>query len=283
MITKQAANVRYLCASLTLLALSHAAVGQAPPPADLSSEEVVARVAPSVAVVLTGAGAGRLSGVGSAVIVRSDGILLTAYHVIKDAREVQVRLKTGEIYDRVELVAVGRAPRRGRHSYSRGQPAYSGNRAARRGPAGRAGLCRFQSFRAHLECVRRSFECRAASGGGGGNPARLSRAAIHRAVSPGSSGGAVVDSKGRALGIVVFSKPGRPQFRRSIDAVFGLASGSEHTALPSGGDLQPQQPERPPSSASLAHENPATHSARRAPFSSALAPFGLPPPASKRS
>ncbi len=104
--TKQTPRVRYLCACLTLLALSHAAVGQAPPPADLSSEEVVARVAPSVAVVLTGAGAGRLSGVGSGVIVRSDGILLTAYHVIKDAREVQVRLKTGEIYDRVELVAV---------------------------------------------------------------------------------------------------------------------------------------------------------------------------------
>ena len=63
MTTKEAASVRYLCASLTLLALAHGAVGQTPPmPTELSSEEVIARVAPSVAVVLTGAGAGRLSG-----------------------------------------------------------------------------------------------------------------------------------------------------------------------------------------------------------------------------
>jgi S1-C subfamily serine protease len=104
---KKSASIRCLCASLILFALAYAALGQAPPlPTELSSEEVIARVAPSVAVVLTGAGAGRLSGVGSAIIVRSDGILLTAYHVIKDAREVQVRLKTGEIYDRVELIAV---------------------------------------------------------------------------------------------------------------------------------------------------------------------------------
>ena len=98
MTTKEAASVRFLCAALTLLVLAHGAMGQAPPlPTELSSEEVIARVAPSVAVVLTGAGAGRLSGVGSGVIVRSDGVVLTAYHVIKDAREVQMRLKTGEI------------------------------------------------------------------------------------------------------------------------------------------------------------------------------------------
>src|SRR5258708_14990606 len=66
MTTKEAASVRYLCASLTLLALAHGAVGQAPPlPTELSSEEVIARVAPSVAVVLTGAGAGPLGGVSS--------------------------------------------------------------------------------------------------------------------------------------------------------------------------------------------------------------------------
>jgi hypothetical protein len=75
--TKKTASVRYRCASLVLLALAHAAVGQAPPlPTELSSEEVIARVAPSVAVVLTGAGAGRLSGVGSAVIVGTGGSFL---------------------------------------------------------------------------------------------------------------------------------------------------------------------------------------------------------------
>ncbi|MDX6613722.1 MAG: serine protease Do [Blastocatellia bacterium] len=42
--------------------------------------------------------------VGSGVIVRSDGLLLTAYHIVKDARRLQVRLHNGETYDGVELV-----------------------------------------------------------------------------------------------------------------------------------------------------------------------------------
>lgn len=70
----------------------------------LAGEEVVARVSPSVVLILVGQGAGRLTSEGSGVIVRSDGILLTAYHLIKNAREVQVRLKNGEVYDKVELI-----------------------------------------------------------------------------------------------------------------------------------------------------------------------------------
>jgi S1-C subfamily serine protease len=259
MTMKKIAKFRYLCSTLILLALAHPATGQAPPlPADLSSEEVIARVAPSVAVILTGAGAGRLSGVGSGVIVRSDGVLLTAYHVIKDAREVQVRLKTGEIYDRVELVAVDErrdvaalripaanspalaiAPleeaRQGEHIYIVSNP---------------SGLT-WSASAGILSAVRPVEEVVPTQSG-------------HRVlqftapVSPGSSGGVVVDSKGRALGIVVFSKEGQAlNFAVPLETVIGLAGGSEHAPLPSGRDLQPPQPERPRSSASLARENPA--------------------------
>lgn len=258
MTTKEAVSVRYLCASLTLLALAHAAVSQAPPlPAELSSEEVIARVAPSVAVVLTGAGAGRLSGVGSGVIVRADGILLTAYHVIKDAREVQVRLKTGEIYDRVELVAVDerrdvaaiRIPAANLPALAvapleearLGEPVFVVSNPSGLTWSASAGV---------LSATRPVEEVLAKQSG-----YRVLQ--FTAPVSPGSSGGAIVDSKGRALGIVVFSKQGQAlNFGVPIDAVFGLASGSEHTPLPSGGDLQPRQPELPPSSASLARENP---------------------------
>ncbi|HVF49937.1 MAG TPA: serine protease [Pyrinomonadaceae bacterium] len=63
------------------------------------------RVAPAVATILTRDGAGRFEVVGSGVFVRGDGVLLTAYNIVKDAREIQVRLADGEIYDHAELVA----------------------------------------------------------------------------------------------------------------------------------------------------------------------------------
>jgi hypothetical protein len=76
-------------------------------------------------------------------------------------------------------------------------------------------------------------------------------------VSPGSSGGPVVDSKGRVLGMVVFSQKGQAlNFAVPMNAAIGLANGTEHIPLPSGADLQPLPPERAPSSASLARENP---------------------------
>jgi S1-C subfamily serine protease len=259
MTTKQISSVRYLCASLALVALPHTAASQAPPlPTELTSEEVVARVSPSVAVVLIGAGAGRLGGVGSGVIVRSDGILLTAYHVIKDAREVQVRLKTGEIYDHVELVAVDerrdvaaiRIPAANLPSL-----VVAPLDEARLGESifvvsNPSGLT-WSSSAGVLSAARPVEEVLTTQRG-----YRVLQ--FTAPVSPGSSGGAVVDSKGRALGIVVFSKQGQAlNFAVPLDSVFGLASGSEHTPLPSGVELRPQQPELPLSSASLAHEKPA--------------------------
>ena len=53
---------------------------------------------------MVSAGNGQLSGMGSRLVVRSDGIVLTANHVVKGC-EVQVRLKNRDVYDRVELVA----------------------------------------------------------------------------------------------------------------------------------------------------------------------------------
>ncbi|MFL6211213.1 MAG: S1C family serine protease [Pyrinomonadaceae bacterium] len=48
---------------------------------------------------------GQAQPVGSGLVVRGDGLILTAYHLVKGARGVQIRLRNGETFDRSELVA----------------------------------------------------------------------------------------------------------------------------------------------------------------------------------
>ena len=74
-------------------------------PTVLTGEQVVDIVSPSVVLVLVGEGGERASRQGSGVIVRPEGVLLTAYHVVKGARQVQVKLKNGEVFDKVDLIA----------------------------------------------------------------------------------------------------------------------------------------------------------------------------------
>jgi S1-C subfamily serine protease len=43
--------------------------------------------------------------VGSGLVARGDGVVVTALHLVKDARNIQVRLRNGETFDRAVLVA----------------------------------------------------------------------------------------------------------------------------------------------------------------------------------
>lgn len=72
----------------------------------LSPAEVAARADSSLAVVLAGKSANQPAVAGVAVAIRPNGVLLTAYHLLKDARAVQVRLNNGETFDRVQLLGV---------------------------------------------------------------------------------------------------------------------------------------------------------------------------------
>ena len=69
-----------------------------------AQDELSRRIAPTIATILTGDGAGRFQVVGSGVFVRSDGVLLTAYNLVRGAHELQVRLADGETYDKVEMI-----------------------------------------------------------------------------------------------------------------------------------------------------------------------------------
>ena len=74
-------------------------------PPQLSGDQVIEHASPAVVLILAGSGDGKVAAIGSGLIVRSDGILLTANHVVKGMKEVQIRLKNGEVYDRVEMIA----------------------------------------------------------------------------------------------------------------------------------------------------------------------------------
>src|SRR5947209_3165273 len=73
----------------------------------LAQDLVSKRVAPAIATisVRSSGNAGRFEVVGSGIMVRADGVLLTAYNLVQGAREIQVQLANGEIYDHAELVA----------------------------------------------------------------------------------------------------------------------------------------------------------------------------------
>lgn len=48
---------------------------------------------------------GQVQPVGAGLVMRGDGLIVTAYHLIKGARGVQIRLRNGETFDKAELVA----------------------------------------------------------------------------------------------------------------------------------------------------------------------------------
>src|SRR5258706_11433748 len=95
-----------IIAAVTLLvaaALSSANAQTAAPA--LSGDQVVERVSPSAVSILVCKGDGQVAGVAFGAIIRSDGVILTANHVVKGMREAQARLKSGEIYDQVGVMA----------------------------------------------------------------------------------------------------------------------------------------------------------------------------------
>ncbi|GEM_PF-560689 len=67
--------------------------------------EMAAEASVDSVVTILLAGDKQSHAVGSGVVVRSDGYILTAYHLVKDAREIQVRFRNGEIYDKAEIVS----------------------------------------------------------------------------------------------------------------------------------------------------------------------------------
>jgi hypothetical protein len=216
------------------------AIAQTTSPA-LSGDQVVERVSPSAVSILVGKGDGQVAGVASGVIIRSDGVILTANHVVRGMREVQVRVKSGETYDQVELIASDE-----RRDVAALRIAATGLPVLPIGNSGNAasGATVFVVSNAVglpwtassgiLSATRMADDVP-----GAGSGYRILQ--FTAPLAPGSSGGVLVDAEARVLGIVVgsLSVGQNINFAVPFDSIAGLANVSGGTRFDSGAHLQP--------------------------------------------
>ena len=233
-------SARMLAAAAFSIVTSATAIAQTTAPA-LSGDQVVERVSPSAVSILVGKGDGQVAGVASGVIVRSDGVILTANHVVKGMREVQVRLKSGEIYDQVELIASDerrdvaalRIPATGLPVLPIGNSANAASGATIFVVSNAVGLP-WTASSGILSATRMADDV---PGAGSGYKILQFTAPL----SPGSSGGVLVDSEARILGIVVgsLSVGQNVNFAVPFDSIAGLGNASGGMRFDSGARLQP--------------------------------------------
>jgi hypothetical protein len=66
--------------------------------------EMAKAMAPAVVFIGNVDAGGQVQSIGSGFVVDPDGLIVTNYHVIRGAHALQIKMKDGEIYDRVEVV-----------------------------------------------------------------------------------------------------------------------------------------------------------------------------------
>ncbi len=206
----------------------------------LMSDQIFEKALPSVALVLVGKSPSELAGAGSAIVVRSNGALLTAYHVIKDAKALQIRFKNGEIFDDVQLLGVDQ-----RRDVAALQIAAGALPALPIGSAGaakpgdavyvisHAGLLPWSASTGVVSAYRLADEVP-----GAGSGYRLLQ--FTASTSPGSSGGVVLDGGGHALALIVGTLEGGQNlnFAVPIENVLGLINSPIAQTYTSGAGLQ---------------------------------------------
>jgi len=225
---------------------------------NLPIEKIVEKTMPSVVLVLTGKGAGVLDKVGSGVVVRNDGIILTAYHVIKDATQVQVRLKNGEIYDKVDLLGYDErrdvaaikisATNLSTAVVNIEEPIIGGKVFVISNPRSLS----WTVADGLLSAVRMADEI--PNAGRGFRVLQFSAP-----VSAGSSGGLLTDERGLAIGLIVASMSAGQNlnFAIPLSSVGGLADSSKILqSFGKGNELELPQAVRPPTSVDIVNADP---------------------------
>jgi len=242
----------------------------------MSGEQIVERVSPSAVLILVGRGDGQTAAIGSGLIIRAEGVILTANHVVKGMSEVQVRLRNGEVYDQVELIASDeRRDTSALRIPAVGLPVLPIANAANV-PAGapifvvsNGGALPWTASSGILSALRMADEV---PGAGSGYRLLQSTAPL----APSSSGGVLVDMQGQALGIITGSITAgqNVSFAVPLDSVAGLATASGGTKFASGRRLQ--LPTATVASASGTPTRPAAAPPAASPD------LSLPPPAQRQ-
>jgi hypothetical protein len=222
------------------------------------TQAIFERAKAATVIVLAGEGAGRLHSIATGVLITKDGTILTAWHAVKGALEVQVRMAGGDVFDRVELlgyderrdvaalkISAGALPALTPGStanLAQGDPVYAVTNADGLTWSATAGI---------LSAIRPADEVP-----GAGTGFRLIQ--FTAPVAPGASGGALVDRTGALIGIIVSGKDSAA-FAIPIENVMGLPNLGNPRLLGSGAELQmPAQRAAavPQSSAAIAGANP---------------------------
>jgi hypothetical protein len=227
-------------------------------PAAPDAQAVLEHTKAAAVLVLTGDGAGRLHSIATGVVISKDGTILTAWHAIKGALAVQVRMANGDVFDRVELLGYDERRDVAALSISAGAlPALTPGSTASLAQGDRvyavtvAGGLTWSATEGIISAIRPAAEVP-----GAGTGFRLIQ--FTAPVAPGASGGALVDRTGALIGIIIESK-GTAAFAIPIESVLGLPDFGPVKALGSGVNLQmppPQSASAPQSGEAVAGPDP---------------------------
>jgi S1-C subfamily serine protease len=200
---------------------ARAAQTTAPQPVSSQTQFDAALLDALVSIIIADDGTERI--VGSGLVVRGDGLILTAYHLVKGARAVAIRLRNGETFDHAELlatderrnVAILRIPASGLYSISGalmeegwvGTPVSIISNAEGATNARSAGILSSVSLADEIP--------------GAGTGYRVLR--FSAPVASGATGGLLVDDKGRALGLLTAVPQAQTQsYAVPLSSVTGL-------------------------------------------------------------
>jgi len=202
--------------------------------------DVFQKVEQSMVLILVGDGAGRVLSVSAGVVVRADGIVLTAYRPLKGAQAVQLRLRDGEVYDQVDLLGFDeRRDVAALHFFAAGLASVPSAPLQGATPSEKVrlvtadGTMAWSSYEGVLGPVRLADEIIGAGQG--------YRVIQFTSPSPvGAAGGALLNARGELLGIVpAFANASGQQFAIPVESVAGLASQGLRLRLGNGKNLMP--------------------------------------------